>query len=333
MTMKNKIVAGAWILFLAALIEACQTSGKEVRPAPMPKETESAYITVDTGKIPHDQFGEAVRYGRRLMMNTAYYIGPDGTKGKYARNKLSCTNCHQDGGLKPFAFNLMASHERYPQYRSREGKVLTMAERVNNCLTRPHNGKPLPLDSEEMVAFLSYFKWINSFVPKGGEFTGAKNMTVSFPARAADPKKGEVLYAANCARCHGADGSGQFNADKSAYVYPPLWGTNSYQPGSSMHRVIMQAQWLKANMPFDKATLGKPFLTDEEALDIAAFVNNDEIHQRPNPRTFDYPHPEEKSIDYEHGPFVDTFSTVQHKYGPFQPIIDYRKSKGLTVKL
>ena len=100
------------------------------------------------------------------MLNTAYYIGPDGVKGKYLGNKMNCTNCHQDAGTKPFSFNLMASHEHYPQYRAREGKVLTLAERVNNCVMRPHNGKPLPLDGEEMVAFLSYFKWINSFVPK-----------------------------------------------------------------------------------------------------------------------------------------------------------------------
>lgn len=333
MTTKNILIAGASLFFLAALEEACQTSGKELNPKPEIKQPETGYITVDTNKIPHDKFGEMVRYGRQLMMNTAYYIGPAGIKGKYAGNKMSCTNCHQDGGLKPYAFNLVASHERYPQYRAREGKVLTMAERVNNCITRPHNGKPLPLNSDEMVAYLSYFKWINSFAPKGVEFAGAKSMEIKFPARAADPQKGAELYVANCARCHGADGAGQFNADQSAYVYPPLWGPNSYQPGSSMHRVIMQAQWLKANMPFDKAAPGKPFLTDEEALDIAAFVNDDEIHPRPNPKTFDYPHPEEKSIDYDHGPFIDSFPVIQHKYGPFQPIIDDRKAKGLAVKL
>ena len=89
------------------------------------------------------------------------------------------------------------------------------------------------------------------------------------------------------------------------------------------------AQWLKANMPYDKATWDKPFLTDAEALDIAAFVNNDEWHRRPNPKTFDYPHPEEKSIDYDKAPFADSFSVSQHKYGPYQPIIDFWKSKGM----
>jgi thiosulfate dehydrogenase len=96
-----------------------------------------------------------------------------------------------------------------------------------------------------------------------------------------------------------------------------------------MHRIIKMAQWIKANMPFDKATWNKPYLTDEQALDIAAFVNNDELHQRPNPKSFDYPHPEEKSIDYDKGPFADSFSETQHKYGPYKPIVDYWNSKGM----
>lgn len=98
------------------------------------------------------------------------------------------------------------------------------------------------------------------------------------------------------------------NIDSISYLYPPLWGPNSYQPGSSMHRVIKQAQWLKANMPFDKATWDKPFLNDLQALDVA-FINGDGIHLRPNPK-LDYLKIEEKAIDYNIGPFIDAFSVL-----------------------
>jgi thiosulfate dehydrogenase len=288
------------------------------------------FIIPDTATIPHDQFGEMVRYGRALMVQTAYYLGPNGIAGNYIGNKMNCTNCHQDAGTKPFSFNLIMSHIRYPQYRAREGKVLTLAERVNNCVMRPHNGKPLPLDSKEMTAFLAYLKWINEQVPAGvKEINGEKNLDVEFPERAADPNKGAQLYAMHCQRCHGANGEGMIGANQSAYTYPLLWGDSAYQPGSSMHRIIKQAQWLKANMPFDSAKWNKPVLTDEEALDIAAFVNDDKIHKRPDPKTFDYPRPEEKSIDYDKGPFADNFTSEQHKLGPYKPIIDYWKSKGL----
>jgi thiosulfate dehydrogenase len=290
----------------------------------------SGFIIPDTSKIPKDKFGEMVRYGRELMVNTAYYIGPQGVSGNYLGNKMNCTNCHQDGGTKPFSFNLLMSHARYPQYRAREAKVLTLAERVNNCVMRPHNGKPLPLDGREMIAFLSYLKWINSQVPEGTKsIKGEKNLEVDFPVRAADPTRGAEVYARHCQRCHGANGEGVIGANQPTYTYPLLWGDSSYQPGSSMHRVIKQAQWLKANMPFDSAKWYKPILTDEEALDVAAFVNNDKIHKRPNPPSFDYPHPEEKAIDYDKGPFVDQFTAEQHKFGPYKLIIEYWKSKGL----
>ena len=276
-----------------------------------------------------NKFGDEVRYGRELMLNTAYYIGPEGIKGKYLGNKMNCTNCHQDAGTKAFSFNLLQSHEQYPQYRPREGRVLTLTERINNCIERPHNGKALPVESREMTALLSYLKWINGFAPKNESFFGAKNLEISFPKRAANPKKGEELFKLHCQRCHGANGEGIMHASDSNYIYPPLWGEKAYQPGSSMHRIIKQAQWLKANMPFDKATWDKPFLSDEEALDIAAFVNDDLVHPRPGVSNFDYPHPEEKSIDYDIGPFVDTFSESQHKFGPYPPIIDYLKKKGI----
>ena len=283
---------------------------------------------VDTSKIPNDSMGALIRYGRNLMLYTAYYIGPNGVNGKYLGNKMNCTNCHQDAGTKPFAFNLMQSHDEYPQYRAREAKVLTLAERVNNCVMRPHNGRPLPLNGREMVAFLSYLKWINSFVVEDKKYKGTKPLQVELMDRAANPTVGKQLFVEHCQRCHGFQGEGLMELDGTSFKYPPLWGLSSYQPGSSMHRVIKQAQWLKANMPYDSAKWFAPILSDAEALDLAAYVNDDIQHTRPSPATLDYPNAKEKAIDYAHAPFADTFSEASHKFGPYQPIIKYWKDKG-----
>jgi len=285
--------------------------------------------TIDTNKIGSDSFGIMVRYGLRLMYNTAYYIGPNGKNGKYLGNKMNCTNCHQQAGTKPYAFNLMSSHDEYPQYRAREAKVLTIQERVNNCVMRPHNGKPLPLNSREMIAFVSYLKWINTFVKDDKEYAGKKPLALTFIDKAANPYLGKIIYTQHCERCHGINGEGLMDINGITYKYPPLWGKESYQPGSSMHRVIKQAQWIKANMPYDSATWDAPILTDEDALHVAAFVNDDRIHTRPTPTTKDYPNPTEKAIDYAMPPFADTFSTTAHKYGPYEPIIKYWKERKL----
>lgn len=286
-------------------------------------------VSIDTNKIPGGKFGEQVRYGRQLMLHTAYYIGPDGVDGKYLGNKMNCTNCHQDAGTKPFSLNLVTAFRNYPSYRAREGRVLTLAERINNCIMHPHLGKPLPLDGKVMVAFMSYLKWLSDSCNADKQTVGLKNVQINFPDTAASPAAGAVLFAQNCARCHGDNGQGKMRPDNVCYQYPPLWGMKAYQPGSSMHRIVKLAQWLKSNMPYDKATHDNPFLTDEQALDVAAFINDDKIHKRPFVKEYQYPNIEEKAIDYDRGPFKDHFSDEQHKYGPYKPIIDYWKAKGI----
>ena len=84
-----------------------------------PKTAEVHYAP-DTSKIPDDEFGDLVRYGRDLILNTAYYLGPEGTKGRFLGNKMNCTNCHLDGGTRPYGINFLSTHGRYPQYRARE---------------------------------------------------------------------------------------------------------------------------------------------------------------------------------------------------------------------
>ena len=319
------LIGVAWVVFAACNDGAAEGVVSPSAPAAVAGDT---LVLVDTADIPHDKFGDAVRYGLALMYNTAYYIGPDGVNGHYTRNKMSCTNCHQQAGTKPFSFNLITSHSSYPQYRAREGRVLGLAERVNNCIEHPHNGRPLPLDSKEMLGLLSYLKWINGYAHGASRFKGSKNLEVGFPDVAADPQRGKVVFETNCARCHGKDGEGQLRADGVSYTYPPLWGLHAYQPGSSMHRIIKAAQWIKANMPYDKATYAKPFLTDAEALDVAAFINDDKLHTRPFVKSYDYPNATEKAIDYDRGPFADGFSDEQHKYGPYPPIFEAWEKMG-----
>jgi thiosulfate dehydrogenase len=308
-------------------------TGPVAKIKPAEKET-PVYTVPDTSTIPHDQFGDMIRYGRDLIVNTAYYLGPDGKVGHFLGNKMNCTNCHLDAGTRPYGFNFFSSHARYPQYRGRENKVLTLSERINNCVERPHNGRPLPLDSKEIVAMVCYMKWLSSNVPVGQHVKGDESLELEFPKRAADPKKGAAIYAENCASCHGPEGQGQLRPDSSSYAYPPLWGPNSFQKGSSPSRVLKAARFIKANMPDKKAIWSKPFLTDEQAIDVAAFINADEIHPRPHKKDQtipDYPDYRMKAIDYDKGPYVDTFSELQHKYGPYQPIIDYHKAHNLPV--
>lgn len=318
--------------FLSISLFSCNTEPKEITEnKELPEKAIEAHSAPDTSSIPDNPEGVMIRYGRELIFNTAKLIGPNGSAGKYLGNKMNCTNCHLDGGTRPFGFNFFSTYSIYPQYRSRENAVLTIEQRVNNCIERPHNGIPLPLDSKEMVAFVSYIKWLGTDVPIGSKVSGSGGITLEYPERAADPVKGKAIYQRECVTCHLEDGSGTWTSDSSTFTYPPLWGENSYQPGSSMFRIIKAAQFIKANMPFGTAFWDKPKLSDEEALDVAAYINSSE-HFRPSKGGADYKDIRTKYVDYPFGPYDDPFSEAQHKLGPFQPIIDYRKANKLYLK-
>ena len=71
-------------------------------------------------------------------------------------------------------------------------------------------------------------------------------------------------------------------------------------------------------MPFDEATWKNPKLTDEEAWDVAAYVAS---QPRPQKRfVYDWPNISKKPFDFPFGPYTDSFSEQQHKYGPFESI-------------
>lgn len=77
-------------------------------------------------------------------------------------------------------------------------------------------------------------------------------------------------------------------------------------------------------MPFG-TTYQHPVLTDEEAWDIAAYVDS---QRRPRKdQSKDYVRSGKKPIDNPYGPYKDSFSERQHKYGTYPPILLIRNQK------
>ncbi len=230
---------------------------------------------------------------------------------------MNCQNCHLDAGTKPFGNNYSAVYSTYPKFRARSGTKETIEKRINDCFERSLNGKPLPSTGKEMKAILAYMKWLGTGVEKGKTPEGAGLQKLAFLDRAADPKRGSAVYEAKCVSCHGKNGEGMLNADNTNYTYPPLWGDHSYNDGAGLYRISGFAGYVKNNMPLG-ASHENPQLTDEEAWDIAAYVNS-----RPRPhkdQNNDWKDLSKKPIDFPFGPYADKFSEEQHKYGPFKPI-------------
>jgi thiosulfate dehydrogenase len=264
-----------------------------------------------------------VRYGRELIENTSYYLGPKGII-KQISNGMNCQNCHLDGGTVPWGNNYGAVHATYPRYRDRSGTIESMEKRVNDCLERSLNGGTIDSLSKEMRAIVSYFHWVGSDVKKDSRPKGSGIVDLKLLDRPADPQRGHQVYIATCQRCHGESGEGQKNLTGYGYVYPPVWGANSYNTGAGLFRLSRLAGYVKNNMPFQEVDYSNPKLTDEEAWDVAAYINSQPRPVKEN--KMDWPDISKKPFDHPFGPYADTFSQAQHKYGPFAPIKKWKET-------
>ena len=277
----------------------------------------------EVGALPDNELGRLVRRGRDLVTATYAHIGPEvpAAAHRYAGNNLACGNCHLEAGTKKFGLALFGLYAEYPRYNARSGEEITIAGRVNGCMMRSMNGQALPLDAPQMQAIVAYIKFLSTGVPPGQELPGLGAGKMPELTRAAEPARGEPVYARACATCHGSDGAGVRRSIPSVdlgYIMPPLWGRDSFNDGAGMARLITAANFVHFNMPHGTDYLN-PQLTAEEAWDVAAFMIS---QPRPHKAGLEHDYPDllQKPVDTPYGPYADGFSEQQHKYGPFGPI-------------
>lgn len=272
-----------------------------------------------------DDYGRLARYGHELATRTFAYLGPEvkNKKMRYAGNNLACSSCHQESATKPYAMPWVGVSSTFPQYRGRENDLSTVEERVNGCMERSMNGKALPLGSREMKAFVTYIHFLSRGIPVGAELEGAGTKNSKAPNRRADLATGAAVFKAKCQVCHGENGEGRragVKGDAQGYVFPPLWGKDTFNNGAGMNRLLMAMRFVKHNMP-QGVTYVAPVLSDEEAFDVAAYVLS-----QPRPVKAhlerDFPARWNKPIDAAFPPYVDGMSADQHKYGPFPPLAE-----------
>ena len=288
-------------------------------------ETSKKY---NVDNLPNDHYGRLARYGKQLSEKTFEVIGPEVSdkKMRYSENNLACTNCHQEGATKKFAIPWVGAQATFPQYRGREDDVSTIEERINGCMERSMNGKPLPFNGKEMKAFVTYIHFLSKGIPVGSSIEGQGLPKYTPPDRMANINAGETIYTEKCIACHGPDGAGLRNGkpgEAKGYTFPPLWGKDTFNNGAGMNRLLTAASFIKTNMPLG-VSHGQSLLSDDQAYDVAAFVLS-----KPRPIKAnldkDFPARWNKPVDAAFPPYVDGASAEQHKYGPFQPLIENMK--------
>lgn len=209
----------------------------------------------DLDTAPTDKYGNLVRLGHRIFTDTPT------AAPRYSGNRLSCTHCHLDAGRRANAAPMWAAYGVYPAWRAKDDRVSSFEERVQQCFRFSLDGIPPALGSVELQALSVYAHFLASGAPVGRDLPGRGFPELAKTGQDPNPDRGKVVYAQHCAACHGDGGSGREGI-------PPLWGRGSYNKGAGMANVRTAAAFIKANMP-----LGNPILADQEALDVAAYIN------------------------------------------------------------
>ncbi len=217
----------------------------------------------------NEKNAEQLIYGARLNIETRDLLP------KNVGNALNCASCHLNAGTVADGSPYIGISAFFPGYAPRAGRTITLEDRINGCFLRSMNGKPLPLDSDELKAMVTLFDWMRNETKPEDKVEGrgvGKVSTDIIP----NAENGKKIYSAQCALCHGSDGEGIKNA-KGQWVYPPLWGDESFNIGAGMARTYTAAAFVKRNMPIamhNKFPLGQGGMTDQEAVDVAEYFSH-----------------------------------------------------------
>ncbi len=220
-------------------------------------DSSKTWTAPDPATIPEGPLGDSIRLGLQIFDDTPKYAAA------YVGNKMSCGHCHVNSGTVPFAIPLVGVPGLFPMYRDREKEVVTFEERIQQCFQRSEFGHRVPNNSREMTGLVAYAQWLSKDQITGRPLPGRG--LVRLPGDlTGDVDRGSLIYAKQCALCHGTDGAGQLP------TIPALWGPDAYSDGAGMDIVERMAAFVQHNMP--QTNPGS--LTPQQASDVATYIHS-----------------------------------------------------------
>lgn len=230
----------------------------------------ATYVLPQDTSILEEPNADQIFYGKRLLNETKRLL-PD-----HVGAAMNCNSCHIAQGKIPLGDPYINSFTTYPRVMPRSNTLVDLEGRINGCFQRSMNGKPLPRESAEMAAMIAYMKWLSQKTPANSKvnISNAGQVDTSLTP---DPIRGQVIYHAQCATCHGDNGEG-IKDSRGDIVFPPLWGDESFNIGAGMARTYKAAAFVKYNMPMGIQTQGLwghgNVLSDQDAVDVSEYFTH-----------------------------------------------------------
>src|SRR5438309_1683599 len=115
--------------------------------------------SLDNSKLSQD-----IKWGFRLFTDTPHQAP------QFAPSKMSCNNCHLNGGQRERSLPLVGVAGMFPEYNRRSGRLYSLGDRIVDCFVRSENGtgateagdgEALPATtSKEVLAVSAYLTWL-----------------------------------------------------------------------------------------------------------------------------------------------------------------------------
>lgn len=237
-------------------------------------EDVGTYVLPQDTAILDEPNADQIFYGKRLLNETKRLLP------EHVGASMNCNSCHISQGKVPLGDPYINSFNDYPKIMSRSGTEVDLEARINGCFQRSMNGTPLGRESPEMLAMMAYMEWLAQNTPES-QRVDIRNAGEIDTSLEPDLVRGEEIYVAQCATCHGDNGEG-IKDRRGDIVFPPLWGEESFNIGAGMARVYKAAAFVKYNMPMGIQTQGLwghgNVLTDQDAVDVSGYFT-----QKPRP--------------------------------------------------
>lgn len=228
------------------------------------------YTVPSDTEIIKEPNAQEILYGKVLLNETKRML-PDNVGAT-----MNCNSCHIAEGKAQYGAPYLTTTPQYPKVMPRAAKLVDIQGRINGCFLRSMNGKALDPESKEMKAMVAYMEWLSQSQPEGAKVKLVNSGPVD-ENLVPDPMNGQVIYAAQCATCHGDQGEGMKDK-RGNVIFPPLWGPESFNIGAGMARTYKAAQFVKYNMPMAVNKNGAwgqgHVLTDQEAVDVSEFFTH-----------------------------------------------------------
>lgn len=211
-----------------------------------------------------DDYYSNVVFGYKIVTDTPKYAQ------RYVGNQLNCSSCHLQSGTVENAIPLNVAG-LYPKWRDDSGNRNGTGMRIRECFAYNQNGVMPPETAPEVLAVAAYISYLSDGEIIGQSPKGRGVPKIEISHHQPDPANGQLIYTEHCLSCH-------HNSNDTPTQHA-LWGEHSYNKGSSMNKPETLAGYIWAN----KTVSNQQKLSHEQALDVAAFIN-----QQPRPDNPDH---------------------------------------------